>query len=396
MHGITQRIPGAGHSLPRCCSPTPSTPTPSPFLRLVHQGHRVPHGKHGKRWPTWQWVRWQADQLELDAEAVLRRLPTWQHHYRAFRTDELGGSFVLAKPIELTVRGLAAVGDTELVPVFLAALAAGAEHQASVEPDPHAMLPATLRALELVNRVELRSGRQALQWEPLRTMLLREPPTWSGHFADASTWVWDVTNAPLRSFVGVSTVEDYLERLDDLIGVRRPALTSAPVPPLALFDALDHLDAEWTVRTGQRLLQAHRLTRPAQLSQPVTSAAEFEAACSALDDLLKQMRPQPSPAQPDEGTLAQLDRRLSQLLPKEVAARTADALGVLRRVNALRVGQQHSGSKPYQRQQRARRELGLADSPGDWSGDWQRLQHALLDALRVLRDAVAAPAAGTP
>lgn len=367
----------------------PLTPDAVEVLRLVHQGHR------DGRWPTWQWVRWQADRQGLDAEGALGRMPTWQLRYRPFRADDLGGSLDPAKPVELTVHGLAAVDDGELLPVFLAALAVGAEHQASIEPDPHNMLPAVLRAAEFVNRVELRSGRQALQWDPLRALLQREPPTWSGHWADSSAWSWDVTNAPLRPFLGVKTVEGYLERLDQIVGVRPVVASAVPVPPLALLDALDHLDAEWTLRTKKRLLQPHRLARPARLGQPVTSAAEFEAACSVLDDLLKQMQPQPDPAEPDEGTLAQLERQLGQLLSAETMPRAASALGVLRHLNALRVGQQHSGSKPYQRQQRARRELGLADLPGDWSGDWQRLQHALIDALRLLRDAVAAPR-GTP
>jgi hypothetical protein len=363
-------------------------------LRLVQCGYRAPSGHHGEQWPTWQWVRWQADRQGLDAELVLRRLPAWQNGYRPFRTDDMGGVLQPDKPIELTVHGLVAVGENELVPVFLAALEVAAEHQDSVEPDPHALTPLALNGDLLTNRVEQRSERRPLEPSVVRAVLLREPATWVGHFADPSTWVWDLTHAPLRRFLGVKTAEEYLQRLDDLIGVRPAAAAAVPLPPLALLDALDHLDAEWTLRTGQRLLAPHRLARPAQLSQPVTSGAEFEAACSSLDDLFKQMRPRPVPAHKDEGTLAQLDRRLAELLPGQAASRAAGAIGVLRQLNALRVGQQHSGTKPYQRLQQARRALGLADPPGDWSGDWHRLQHAVLGALRVLREEIAVASAG--
>jgi hypothetical protein len=364
-------------------------------LRVVRSGYREPRGYDGERWPTWQWVRWQADQQGLDAQAVLRRLPTWQQHYRPVWTNNLGGGLDPAQAIELTVHGLVAAGDNELVPMFLAALATAAEYQASIEPDPYEITALSLSGDLLTNRVEKRCDRRPIQPSVVRARLQREPPTWTSH-TEQPNWVWDLARAPLRPFLGVSTVEDYLERLDGLIGVRLPATDATPVPPLALVDALDHLNAEWRLRTGRRLLGPHRLARPAQLSQPVTSAAEFEAACSALDDLLKQMQPQPQPAQNNEGSLSQLERRLGQLMATDDAERAIEAVGVLRRLNTLRIAQQHSGSQPYLRQQAARRELGLADTPGDWSADWQRLQHALLHALRVLRETLATTVSDTP
>lgn len=153
-------------------------------LRLVHRGYRAPSGHYGEQWPTWQWVRWQADRQGLDAERVLRRLPAWQHGYRPFRTDDAGGVLQPDKPIELTLHALAAVGDNELVPVFLAALAVAVEHQDSVEPNPHTLTPLTLNGDLLTNRVEQRSERRPLQPAVVRALLLREPPTWVGHFAD--------------------------------------------------------------------------------------------------------------------------------------------------------------------------------------------------------------------
>lgn len=368
----------------------PLDPDAVAVLRLVRSGYREPRGFDGERWPTWQWVRWQADRRGLDAEAVLRRLPTWQQQYRPVWANHLGGSLDPAKPVELTVHGLAAAGDTELLPVFLAALAVAAEHQASAEPDPHELTVLKLSGDLLTSRVEQRSDRRPLPPSLVRARLRREPPTWSSH-TELPGWVWDLTHSPLRHFRGVTTVEDYLERLEDLVGARPPTAAAVPVAPLALLDALDHLDAVWTVRTGQRLLHPHRLARPALLGQPVASGGDFQAACSALDDLLKQMQPQPVPAEKDEGSLAQLERRLAQLLPAHAAEGAVQAVKALREVNALRVGQQHSGTKPYRRQQQARRELGLADPPGDWGGDWHRVQQAVLDALRVLRDAVATP-----
>lgn len=69
---------------------------------------------------------------------------------------------------------------------------------------------------------------------------------------------------------------------------------------------------------------------------------------------------------------------------------------MLRHVNALRVGQQHSGTDAYRRQQHARCALGLAPTSGDWTADWELLRHAVVDALRTVRQELVANAEPAP
>lgn len=301
-------------------------------LRLVRSAYR------DGRWPTWQWLRWRAGRGQLDAEALLTRLPAWQLHYRPIRLAT-HGHLDPAAEVALTVHGLAAADDTELVPVFLAALAVASEHQAACEPDPYALTPLHLSGDLLTDRVKQRSGRRQLSPAQLRSLLEHEPATWQGHSDDAG-WTWELTRAPLHLFRGVTLVEDYLERLDThLVGVRSAAPMPAALPPLAVLDALDHLDSEWAVRTRRRLLRLQRTAAAALLSQPVNSAAEMEAACSAFADLLNHLQPQP--ATPKQGTLNQLAQRLTEELPAESAERACRSAAARQRVARRTAAQRH-------------------------------------------------------
>src|SRR5579862_8075973 len=65
-------------------------------------------------WPCWQWVKQQLWLQDLDAEEVLRDLPTWRHGYRSVRAGGNGQLPDNSDPIPLTVHGMAyAVSGTD-------------------------------------------------------------------------------------------------------------------------------------------------------------------------------------------------------------------------------------------------------------------------------------------
>jgi hypothetical protein len=164
----------------------------------------------------------------------------------------------------------------------------------------------------------------------------------------------------------VRTAEQYLDRLESLVGWPLPVAPAAtPLPPLALPEALDHLDAHWRLRTGTRLLTARRLEAVATLALPVTSASELQTAHSALTDLLGGLNPGGPPAR-RAGSLNHLEERLASVIDDDNPPNALSAVLTLRQLVQLRVARQHSGSQAFRRALDARpRALGLPPVPGN-------------------------------
>lgn len=358
------------------------------LLRIVHHGS----GSGSGDWPVWQWVRLQAARRGLDADVVASRLPQWQLHYRPVTGLPLGGVPADGDRVGLTVHGLSQVEDQLLLPAFLGALAVAAEAAASHVTTPQAVTLLEVSGEVLTARMQQRAGSGVMPAQ-LRAVLQSEPATWIGHGDRDGQWLWDLTRPRLEPFAGITTVGDYLQRLEThLVGVPpAPPPPGPPPEPLALLDALDHLDAEWKIRTGDRLVRIRRAADAGVLGQPVGSAPDLERACSAFADILAGLEPHCSdPAV--TGSLAQLDHRLGELLTdrgRKSAGRAAVA--TLRQVVRIRVGQQHSGTDSYMRAQAARRALGLPPVSSDWQADWDGIRRAALDALRRLRQQITGP-----
>lgn len=242
----------------------------------------------------------------------------------------------------------------------------------------------------LTAQMQRRTGSGVMPAQ-LRVLLQAEPATWLGHSDADGQWLWDLTRPRLGLFVGVTTAEDYLQRLDThLVGLpETPPPPGPPPEPLALLDALDHLDAEWRIRTGFRLVQVRRTMDAGVLVQAVGSAAELERACSAFADILASLDPQCTDPKVS-GTLNQLGHRLRELLadPERQSAACLAVESLPHAVN-IRAGQQHSGTDGYRRAQAGRRALGLPQVSNDWQADWDTIRRALIDALRRLRQQVA-------
>lgn len=299
-------------------------------------------------------MRITAARAELDADVLIARLPQWGLHYRPV-TGLLPGQVPQDDAtVGLSVHGLSQVGDQVLLPAFLGALAVAVERAAGQAISPHTVTPLEPNGEELTTRMQERTGSRVMPAR-LRQLLEAEPASWLGHGNDRDgQWLWDLTRPRFAPFIGVQTVEDYLARLDaNLVGLPAVPLPAAPPPdPLALLDQLDHLDAEWRIRTDQRLVYGRRTASVGTLVLPVGSAAELEAACSALADVLASLDPQCTDPSV-KGSLAQLDHRLGELLADpERRAAGREAVATLRHVVDIRVGQQHSGTKSYTRAHR--------------------------------------------
>lgn len=357
------------------------------LLQLIHHG-----SAHGTApWPVWQWVAQQAAQRGLDAQVVLRGLPQWQLHYRPVRWPAAGVPVPAPDDrLGLTVHGLVHVdGDSVLLPAFLAALEEACSASANHVTDPQEVRPLVLPGPHLLQRVRARSGFRGSE-QTLHALLTGEPATWSGHTEPGprETWQWDLTRLHLQPFAGLRDGLEYLERLAALVGVvPAPEVPALPLPPLALPEALDHLDAQWRLATGARLLQVRRTEAAAALALPVTSRAELQAALSALADLLDGLNPGGDKPQQSR-SLGWLNQRLRELLRADDVPASTDAVERLRDMVALRADQQHSGSRAYRRAQQARRQLGLSEPPCPPEQEWEQLRHLAVNALRTLRLAV--------
>lgn len=356
------------------------------LLRLIYHGSGGGTGD----WPVWQWVAGQAAQHGLDAEAVLRGLPEWQLSYRPVRGIARGVGPQPEDRLALTVHGLAQVNDAVLLPAFLAALAEASEARAGHVTTPQEVRPIVLGGPDLLPTVRTLTGYRGDE-HGLHALLAGEPATWFGHTepAPGRSWSWDLTRVGLQHFGDVQTAEQYLERLEFLVGWPLPAPPAAPpLPPLALPEALDHLDAHWRLRTGNRLLVARRLEVAATLALPVTSAAELQTAYSALADVLGGLEPGGPPAE-RPGSLNQLEQRLVSVVDADDLPVARSAVSTLRQLVQLRVGLQHSGSQAFRQSQGARRALSLPPVPDDSEAEWEVARQACVAALRDLRAAVA-------
>jgi hypothetical protein len=222
-------------------------------------------------------------------------------------------------------------------------------------------------------------------------MLEAEPATWQGLDAPGGVaWIWHLEGVRLDRFRHVATAEEYLLALEEIVGNPATSSTSAALPPMALPDALDHLDLAWRLAFKTPLMQIKRAALPAVLTQEVHSAEEFENRCSALatifDGFTTRVAADDAPGGQASGTLAGMQAKLTATLGTE-AERAVKAVRVLRDVQSIRTGQQHRERDVEA--ERAKIRVGLVGYGSNWAGLWDHLRHELVDALRIVREELA-------
>jgi hypothetical protein len=164
----------------------------------------------------------------------------------------------------------------------------------------------------------------------------------------------------------------------------------AAAPPQALEQALDDFDVRWRLAFGRAILRLPGAEDVSTLAQPCSTRDEFERRLSVLADIVKRLDV-PDDLLPPNGdvigkdqTLNRLDALLRSRLGPDDAAPAATATGVLRKVNRLRVGAQHSGAQGQRAQ--AADALGVP-LDGRWGEAWNGVRAATVQALRDLGDA---------
>ena len=262
------------------------------LLRIVAEGYSL--GRGG--WPIWQWVHRRLEHHGLDPLRVLWSLPTWSHNYSAVLTKHRPRSVPADdEPVALSVHGIhhAAHAATDVLGRgFLAAVAIAAERVSAAEPTPWEPVQVLLDGGALTIAANKRAGSNLSECQ-LHELLSREPAAWSGLSAAGETWAWDATRANLSRYVDAATTHDYLAVLNDLVGGTPDPdrfATAAPLPPLALPDALDHLNLTWLTLTGRRLVQFRRATAVGKLVGGATARDEFDSRCCASRHLEQRPR----------------------------------------------------------------------------------------------------------
>ncbi len=347
------------------------------LLQVVARGYQ-----EAGTWPCWQWVKQQLWQRNLDAEEILQGLPTWRHNYRSVRAGTNGQLPANADPVPLSIHGMAlmvAPAVQQLVGGFLVAINVGIALQRGITPTVTEAVELKVTGEEFVQQVNGAAGTDVTV-DQLFGVLRGEPATWRGVNQNAGQESWDLTDARLSRYAGVRDVWDYLARLEETVGLSQLTPSTEPLGPMALPEALDHLDLAWRLLTGEHLVRVPRTAMAAKLSQPVASVEDFESRCSALADLLNALNLPPRPA-----TLQNMKLRLGELLG-EAAGRAQAAADILRSVVALRAGQQHQGADA--RAEQARVALGLAPFGSNWPGAWNHLRSVTVQALDTIREEI--------
>jgi hypothetical protein len=161
------------------------------------------------------------------------------------------------------------------------------------------------------------------------------------------------------------------------------------VPAQAIEQALDDLEVRWRLAFSRSIVRLPAAEDVSVLALPSGSRDEFDRRLSSFANILKRLDiPDDLFAERDElpkkdVTLHRFERLFAERLAEDDLEPLLRATHVLRRINELRAGTQHSNQ---QDRLRAAEELGV-NLDGRWAEAWERVR-AL--AARALRDVGAA------
>jgi hypothetical protein len=360
-------------------------------VELSHVPHRV--GRDHDAWPIFQYVEAMLHrEYGLDARSVISEAPSirfgaGQGQYGWVQIDR-PGSFQPEDKVRLTVAGMAHVKEAAPeVAAFVETLALLVERERRFAPHPTEVQNVEVWSGEIRERLEQR-------WiigdddnlTALVEILRREPATWHCQVTPTQEGPWRATLSPfLRSYAGVTSALEYVERLGETIAFPTPAPLPIHPSSLSLPEAIDYLNAVWraTVGGGVPLLHISRAEAAAKLALDCGSVDELESRLSAFVGILGQIR---LPGAAGHKRLVDLRDYVGEALESEAAERAQEAVDDLRAIVHLRNWRQHPGADgpAY----RAARRLGIALPSDDWGATWNQVRARSVAALSAIREEI--------
>ena len=363
------------------------------------------------RWAIWQYVDLILDnRYGLDARDVLVSLPVardpnparWTSKYElTWRMD----SHIDPQPdnrVALTAAGLRYLPQAQpLLDTLLTAIQYLVDRQRMLIPSPSTVVEATVTSEELAKELLTASiaGKSAppvdLTMLKLRQILSHEPFLWSAiQQPDPANRDWTLrVPAVLRSYRGIKSIDNYLDRVIDLVTVSEEPVMVWALGALDIPNAVGYLDAVWMSRTGARLFVHLDPASVARLTQPCGSEEDFNSLMSALADVLGQVVVPGASNPPQRGALEAVRSFLAAKLDTEVADRATAAVDTLISLRRIRVSTQHADAR--HRAVSAFQEIGLTFPPPSWEYAWNHIAVQARTALDAIREEIHANLPGT-
>jgi hypothetical protein len=354
-------------------------------------------------WPVWQYVDLTMDAgFGLDAAAVLDSLPVAGYHSPMSMSYGLTwreDSYMQPQPgthVALTVAGLRYLqpATEPLLGAFLVTVRHMVDTQSKLTPDPRQVVEATVSSGSIAEELRtwitrdesgppveatLRKVRRLLGHEPYLYNVVQQPKP------DIEDWTARVP-AILRSYRGIGSVDDYLDRLIALVAPAEPPSVPPSSGPLDIPQAVGYLDAVWKSRTNSHLFVNLDPASVARLTLACESEEEFNSFMSALADVLGRVAKPGTAGPPQRGALEQVRDWLAPQLDADAADRVTTAFGTLIRLRHIRVGTQHADAR--HKAVDAFREIGLPFPPPSWGHAWTHIAVMARGALDAVREEV--------
>lgn len=374
----------------------PLTAIPNPdeltLLSTVADGFR----RSNSRWPSWQWVLGKLADKGVHGDEVVRRMQTWStggySSYRSLRWANGTTEPRLSDAVQLTMHGLvfsSSIGGEFLSRIVVKAIEVARHKQLQDRPmSPADYVQCGLQSAELLNIATLAGSPTTL---PVIFDLLQNEPDLCGGVPSGSResidWTWDLTSSRLQRYEGVATGEDYLAALETSLALAMPPVPIAPLPPMSLLDAIDHLSLAWRAVFTVPLIVINRAALPGRLMLTVNSFVELQSGFSAVADLLGCIKISQNPNETG-GPLMLMERRLKAKVASPLPDHVSEAFGHLRSIIALRDHQQHSQARNNNSYYQAVTDLGLGPYLYDFGQQWECLRTIAHQSIRVIRHQV--------
>jgi hypothetical protein len=223
----------------------------------------------------------------------------------------------------------------------------------------------------------------------LPSLLGKEPSAYHCVFEPSlDTWEYVSLSPEVRRFAGVSSVDEYLERLGTLLGHIKREDVQTYYSPFTLPASVDYLDAVWRNRFNESLVNPPGVERSARLAFTASSAEEADSRLSALAELLKGLRV-PGVSGLNAGhPLGRLSPYLESTLPPETHQRIREAVSLLDAARQIRAGSQHAAAQARSIECFSR--LGISYPVYDWPAAWERIRIVAAHAFDSIREEIQA------